>query len=72
MPKKDTNAQSMPGHAARTRSGALRRIRGDTRVDTLEVRYGVSFGVRGDTEWGTLKEKLAVGSVKEALGKARK
>jgi len=39
MPKLDTNAQNMPGHAARTHGGRLRKIRGDTEIKTLEKRY---------------------------------
>jgi len=72
MPKLDTNAGKMPGHAARTERGTLRRIREDTKVGTLEKRYDVDFGVRSDMEWRTLKEKLGVDSVKEALKKAGK
>ncbi len=67
MPKFDTNAQNMPGHAARTQRGQLRRIRSDTQMDTLEKRYGVDFGVRDDMEWGTFKEQTGVDSLKEAL-----
>lgn len=70
MSKLDTNAPKMPGHAARTQGGALRRIRGDTQVATLEKRYGVDFGVRSDMRWDTLKDKLGVDSVKDALKKA--
>ena len=71
MPKKDTNAWNMPGHAARTLGGRLRKIREDTLVETLEERYNVDFGVRGDMEWGTLRKKLSVDSVQEALEKNR-
>lgn len=70
MPKLDTNAEQMRGHAQRNQDGALRRIRGDTKVETLEKRYDVDFGVRGDMRWDTLKEKLGVDSVGEALRKA--
>lgn len=69
MPKKDTNAPKMPGHAARNQTGKLRAIREDTKVGTLEKRYDVDFGVRTDMEWGTLKEKLGVTSVKKAIDK---
>lgn len=72
MPKLDTNAENLPGHAARTESGRLRKIRSDTQMETLEDRYGVDFSVRGDMEWGTYKEKFGVDSVKEALEKMRK
>lgn len=71
MPKLDTNAENLPGHAARNMSGQLRRIRSDTQVETLEERYGVDFEVRGDMEWGTYKELNRVGSIKKALDHLR-
>lgn len=71
MPKLDTNAQNMSGHAARTQHGRLRKIRGDTKIETLEKRYEADFGVRGDMRWDTFKEAKKVGSVKEALEKNR-
>ena len=71
MPKLDTNAQNMPGHAARIQGGQLRRIRSDTEIKTLEEMYGVDFGVRDDMEWGTFKEQADVNSVSEALKRAR-
>lgn len=69
MPKKDTNAPKMPGHAARNQTGKLRAIREDTLIGTLEKRYDVDFGVRSDMTWGALKEKTGVTSVKKALEK---
>jgi hypothetical protein len=69
MPKLDTNAQNMPGHAARTKGGPLRRIRGDTQIGTLEKRYSADFNVRKDMRWDTFKEEKKVESVKEALNK---
>lgn len=72
MPKLDTNAENMPGHAARTTGGRLRKIRGDTKMKTLEERYGVDFPGRKDMEWETFKEKHNVTSVKEALKKLAK
>lgn len=69
MPKLDTNAEKMPGHAARNKGGDLRRIREDTHMGTLEERYGVDFGVREDMQWGTFKEDRGVDSVKEAIKK---
>lgn len=72
MPKKDTNAENMPGHAARTEKGTLRRIRGDTHIGTLEKRYGADLNVRKDMRWDTYKTKHDVDSVREALKKARK
>lgn len=72
MPKLDTGAADMPGHAARTQEGHLRRIRGDTFIGTLEDRYDVDFGVRRDMHWDTFKEEKKVESVKEALKKYAK
>jgi len=69
MPKLDTNAARMPGHAARTQGGRLRRIRGDTQMETLEKRYGVDFDVRGTMRWDTFKEEKKVESVRQALEK---
>lgn len=69
MPKLDTNAENLPGHAARNQGGQLRRIRSDTQMGTLEERYGVDFGVRHDMEWGSFKEQVDVTSVKEAIKK---
>jgi len=72
MPKLDTNASNMPGHAARTQEGRLRKIRGDTEMGTLEKRYDVDFDVRKDMHWDTFKEDKGVESVREALEKYTK
>ena len=72
MPKLDTNAQNLPGHAARTQTGQLRRIRRDTQIKTLESRYSVDFGVRTDMKWGTFKREQDIDSIKEALALLRK
>lgn len=72
MPKLDTNAENMPGHVARTQEGRLRKIRGDTKIETLENRYGVNLDVRGDMRWDTFKKEKKIESVKEALGKYTK
>ncbi|MFA5838939.1 MAG: hypothetical protein WC849_03310 [Candidatus Paceibacterota bacterium] len=72
MPKLDTNAQNMPGHAARTHGGRLRKIRGDTEIKTLEKRYNVDLGVRDDMRWDTFKKEKGIESVKDALEKFTK
>jgi hypothetical protein len=69
MPKLDTNALNMPGHAARTELGRLRKIRRDTLMETLEKRYDVRFPGRSDMEWGTFKDEYRVNSIREALKK---
>ncbi len=68
--KKNINAEHMRGRASRTQSGTLRELRDDTYVRTIEEHYDVDFGVRGDMQWGTLKEHLGVSSIKEALKQA--
>ena len=72
MPKLDTNAPNMPGHEARTQEGRLRKIRGDTKMETIEKRYDVDFDVRKDMRWDTFKEEKQIKSVKEALEKHTK
>lgn len=72
MPKLDTNAPKMPGHAARNQDGSLRKIRGDTQMGTLGDRYNVDFGVRKDMRWDTFKEQTGANSVTEALKKHTK
>lgn len=71
MPKLDTNAENMLGHDARTKGGQLRRIRSDTKMETLEERYNVDFGIRDDMEWGIYKDITGVDSVKKALKKLK-
>lgn len=42
----------------RTVKGTYRQIRGDTKVGTVEKRYGVDLGVRSDMKIGNfLKER---------------
>ncbi|MBI2635660.1 MAG: hypothetical protein HYW79_03950 [Parcubacteria group bacterium] len=72
MPKLDTNAPNMPGHAARTQGGRLKKIRGDTKIETLEKRYNVDFNVRKDMRWDTFKREYEVESIREALEKHTK
>ena len=72
MPKLDTNAEKMPGHAARTEQGRLRKIRGDTKIETIEKRYDVDLGVRSDMRWDTFKQEKQVESIKKALEKYSK
>lgn len=43
---------------SRTNQGTYRQIRSDTRVETIEKRYGVDLGARSDKKIGNyLKEK---------------
>ena len=61
----------MTGNRSRNTTGELRRKRGDTRVDTIEQRYHVDFGVRGDMELETLRRKLGEDEIASLLSKAR-
>jgi hypothetical protein len=48
----------MPTTKSRTKKGAYRRIRKDTKISTIEKIYDLDLGVRSDKKIGTyLKEK---------------
>ena len=48
----------MPKSRSRTNQGTYRQIRSDTKVGTIEKRYGVDLGSRSDKKIGNyLKEK---------------
>ena len=48
----------MSDQRSRTIKGTYRPVRSDTRIITVENRYGVDLGVRSDMKLGTfLKEK---------------
>lgn len=48
----------MVGKRSRTKQGSFRQIRSDTKMGTIEERYGVNLGVRSDKTLGNyLKEK---------------
>jgi len=67
------DAPGMRGIRSRNPSGPLREKRGDTRVDTIEKKYGKDFGVRGDMRLDTLLEKKGVESLNDLLhGKPKK
>lgn len=62
---------SMRGQRSRTADGTLREKRGDTLVRTIEEQYHVDFGVRSDMRLDTLKERLGVETLSEALRAAK-
>lgn len=48
----------MSNKRSRTKKGTYRSIRSDTKIGTVEKRYGVNLGVRPDMKLGKfLKEK---------------
>jgi hypothetical protein len=48
----------MTADRSRTSKGTYRQVRQDTKIGTIEKKYGVDLGVRSDKKLGTyLKEK---------------
>lgn len=61
----------MKGYRSRDKNGELREKRDDTLVRTIEKKYDLDFGVRGEMQLGTLLEKEKVESLDELLRKHR-
>ncbi|MBM3241566.1 hypothetical protein FJZ31_35240 [Candidatus Poribacteria bacterium] len=61
------DAPRMRGIRSRNRNGRLRRKRSDTLARTIEGKYDIDFGVRGDMELGTLLERAGKGSLNDLL-----
>lgn len=53
----------------RTKKGAYIRKRGDTRVSTIEKKYGVDLGVRSDMKLGNYLKKKGYNSLANMLKK---
>lgn len=48
----------MAANRSRTKQGTYRQIRSDTKIGTIEKKYGVDLGTRSDKKLGNyLKEK---------------
>lgn len=69
---KDNDAPGMRGYRSRTESGPLRAKREDTRIDTIENKYGLDLGVRGDMHLGTYLEKKGIASLNDLIHGKRK
>lgn len=54
---------------ARTKEGAYIRKRGDTRVSTIEKKYGVDLDVRSDMKLGNYLKKKGYNSLADMLKK---
>jgi hypothetical protein len=63
------DAPGMKGYRSRDENGRLRDKRDDTLVRTVEEKYNLDFGVRGDMQLGTLLEREGVTSLKELVRK---
>jgi len=61
------DAPGMRGPRSRNQSGSLRAKRGDTKIGTIEHRYGLDLGVRNDMRWDTYKEKTGVASINDLI-----
>ncbi len=61
----------MTGSRSRNVTGELRRKRGDTKVETIEQQYHVDFGVRGDMQLDSLRQKLGEDEIAKLLRKGR-
>ena len=61
------DAPGMKGTRSRNSDGELRQKRSDTHIETIEEKYGVDFGVRGDMHLGTLLEQKNVESLNDLL-----
>lgn len=61
------DAPGMRGYRSRNDSGPLRAKRGDTKIDTIEHRYGIDLKVRSDMRWDTYKEQTGVKSINDLI-----
>jgi hypothetical protein len=57
----------MTKQRARTSKGAYRPVRSDTKIGTVEKRYGVDLGVRSDMKLGTFLEERGYPSLSRML-----
>jgi hypothetical protein len=67
--KKSNDAPGMRGERSRTKRGALREKRGDTRVDTIEKKYGIDLRMRGDAHLETALKRYNVNSLHDLIDK---
>lgn len=65
------DAPGMRGYRSRNDDGELRQKRSDTLVSTIEKKYDVDFGVRGDMHLGTLIINKGVSSLNDLIHKAQ-
>ena len=61
------DAPGMKGIRGRNNDGELRQKRGDTHIETIEEKYGIDFGVRGDMHLSTLLEQKKAESLNDLL-----
>jgi hypothetical protein len=61
------DAFGMKGQRSRNQDGELRQKRSDTHISTIEKKYSIDLGVRGDMHLGTLLEQKKVESLDDLL-----
>jgi hypothetical protein len=70
--KSSNDAPGMRGNRSRNKSdGQLREKRGDTRVDTIEKKYKIDIGMRGDAHLDTALERHGVKSLHDLVEKLK-
>ncbi|MEP6911860.1 MAG: hypothetical protein ABI923_03845 [bacterium] len=65
MPKPD--AKGMRGNRTRNQDGQLRDKRDDTLIRTMEKKYDIDLGVRGDMQLGTYLKKKGIKSLNDLI-----
>ena len=70
--KKSNDAPGMRGNRSRTKKGPLHEKRGDTRVDTIEKKYKIDLGMRGDAHLATALERHKVKSLHDLVRKIKR
>lgn len=61
------DAAGMRGIRSRNQNGELRQKRGDTHVKTIEEKYDIDLGVRGDMHLDTLLKQKGVDSLNDLI-----
>jgi hypothetical protein len=67
MTTNSNDAPGMRGDRSRTKSGPLRKKRGDTKVETIEKEYDRDFDVRGDMHLDTLLKREGADSLNDLI-----
>ncbi|MGI8838833.1 MAG: hypothetical protein ACR2H4_19665 [Pyrinomonadaceae bacterium] len=65
------DAPGMRGHRSRTKAGPLREKRGDTLNRTIERKYDIDTGLRGDAHLDTVLERHKVNSLNDLIKKLK-
>jgi hypothetical protein len=62
-----SDAPGMRGNRSRNANGRLHAVRDDTLVRTIEKRYNIDLGMRGDAYIGTALDRYGAESVTELV-----